>query len=263
MTISLPLPTTCSLLQAALWVVRGEPPIPDQIFDAAPLAPLASCEINLYGPLRQLLQALRSGALHSTGKFVLRVANPNWVHHSSTTTIRLPAGIWSWSDIQWQASEIFKVNSEAICNGDIFLDGTTHELDELTKFCKSCEQSRSEHFLLWINVISVQVDVRKLVTLFPATSNTKSSQCASELPPAESRVAPYVPPYVEFMLRAARELDMKPDSRMPKDQIEEWIRLHWPDDLGKFSASKCQYIATFLREPADEKGGHFRQHRSK
>ena len=67
----------------------------------------------------------------------------------------------------------------------------------------------------------------------------------------------YIPPYVAYMLRAISALDLRADTKLTKKQIEEWLRQHWPPELGQPSGSKIEYMATFLRRPEDERGGHY------
>ena len=64
------LPDRCSLLQAALWVARKQRPLTDDIFDAAPLW-LERAEVEREGPLRPLLQALRSGEIPAWADAIL------------------------------------------------------------------------------------------------------------------------------------------------------------------------------------------------
>ena len=59
------------------------------------------------------------------------------------------------------------------------------------------------------------------------------------------------------MLRAISALDLRADTKLTKKQIEEWLRQHWPPELGQPSGSKIEYMATFLRRPEDERGGHY------
>jgi hypothetical protein len=68
----------------------------------------------------------------------------------------------------------------------------------------------------------------------------------------------YIPPYMEFMLRAVRELGLNPEQRVPKKRIISWLQLDWPPELGKPSDGKLNFMATFLRHPDDQSGGHFR-----
>jgi hypothetical protein len=73
----------------------------------------------------------------------------------------------------------------------------------------------------------------------------------------------YVPPYIAFMLRATQELGLSESHRAPKEVIEDWLREHWPSDFGMPTGNKISYMATFLRHPGDEKGGHFKPERTK
>jgi hypothetical protein len=73
----------------------------------------------------------------------------------------------------------------------------------------------------------------------------------------------YVPPYLAFMLRAAQELGLSESRRAPKEVVESWLREHWPSDFGVPTRNKISYMATLLRHPGDEKGGHFKPERTK
>jgi hypothetical protein len=73
----------------------------------------------------------------------------------------------------------------------------------------------------------------------------------------------YVPPYIAFMLRATQELGLSESHRAPKEVVESWLREHWPSDFGTPTGNKISYMATFLRHPGDEKGGHFKPERIK
>jgi hypothetical protein len=73
----------------------------------------------------------------------------------------------------------------------------------------------------------------------------------------------YVPPYIAFMLRAVQELGLSESHRAPKEVVEGWLREHWPSDFGTPTGNKISYMATFLRHPGDEKGGHFKPERTK
>jgi hypothetical protein len=73
----------------------------------------------------------------------------------------------------------------------------------------------------------------------------------------------YVPPYLEFMLKAAQELGLSENRRASKEVVEGWLREHWPSDFGTPTGNKISYMATFLRHPGDEKGGHFKPERTR
>ena len=89
-------------------------------------------------------------------------------------------------------------------------------------------------------------------------------------PPQETAPTPqenderpeYTPPYVAFMLRAAREMGLEPGTRTQKDTIEGWLRENWPDELGNPTKRKVESMATFLRHPEDERGGYFKRGRN-
>ena len=89
-------------------------------------------------------------------------------------------------------------------------------------------------------------------------------------PPQETAPTPqeiderpeYTPPYVAFMLRAAREIGLEPGTRIPKETIESWLRENWPSELGNLTKRKMESMATFLRHPEDERGGYFKRGRN-
>ncbi len=78
-----------------------------------------------------------------------------------------------------------------------------------------------------------------------------------EIDKSPSALPSYIPPYLAYMLRAISALDLRADTKPTKKQIEDWLRQHWPPELGQPSGSKIEYMATFLRRPADERGGHY------
>jgi hypothetical protein len=267
MNLRLPPPTACSLLQAALWVTRREPPIPDKIFDAAPLPPLDRFELDEYGPLRPLLLVLRSGELRSKGKFILKTSrsydpdceDPHWVRCSSTPTIKLPAGIWQWPNVDWQYSENSECDLDLIDVGYFLLDGPEPEPSEFQELRATANQARDKGLLLRLDAVSIQVDVQGLFRIFPGFHKSDEGQPKPDALANESHATPYVPPYVEFMMRASRALLLDHEQKVPKDEIVHWLKEHWPKNLGKMSESKIQYMATFLRRPEDEKGGNLRE----
>ena len=66
----------------------------------------------------------------------------------------------------------------------------------------------------------------------------------------------YVPPYMQFMQKAVKELDLSADKRMNKSEIIHWLESNWPSDLGGRSKSLIEYMATILRQPEHKKGGN-------
>ena len=71
----------------------------------------------------------------------------------------------------------------------------------------------------------------------------------------------YTPPYVEFMLRATREMGLKSGTRTPKKNIEGWLRDNWLDHLGEPTKRKIERMASSLRHPKDEQGGYLKPNR--
>lgn len=78
---------------------------------------------------------------------------------------------------------------------------------------------------------------------------------------AETGVAEKLPPYLDFMVRTARSLGASHNNRLLKQRIVDCLEKNWPSELGSPSGAKLEYMATFLRHPEDEKGGHFLSYR--
>jgi|TARA_R110000823_G_C15950930_1_gene501707 hypothetical protein len=82
---------------------------------------------------------------------------------------------------------------------------------------------------------------------------------------AENVIPEYCPPYLRFMLKAARGLELSPDDRRTKNEIESWLIANWPKEFGDAmkansqASHKVQNMATFLRRPEQEKGGQSKQ----
>jgi hypothetical protein len=86
----------------------------------------------------------------------------------------------------------------------------------------------------------------------------RSSQPRPTSARAETEAAATLPPYLSFMLGAARDLGASRNRRLPKQHVVSWLEQNWPRELGSPSGGKLEYMATFLRCPEDERGGHFR-----
>ncbi|MEH6477404.1 MAG: hypothetical protein V7727_17055 [Sneathiella sp.] len=65
----------------------------------------------------------------------------------------------------------------------------------------------------------------------------------------------YIPPYIEFMLRAVTALDLSAEKRTHISKIVYWLNENWPDNLGKKSDHLVASMATILRRPQDKSGG--------
>jgi hypothetical protein len=254
MTLRFKPPKFCSIAQAALWVARREQPIPDEIFSAAPLL-LEPAELKPHGPLRQLLQVLRSGAFPAWASFTLTINDgfeEGWGQEPTTTWGEIPKECWRWQNVDWQNSEISSLdpNSLAVQYSD---EPNSEHLRILTRASWSLGPEEPQQRLI---IDSVEVNVLELFSLFPPVHNPEQPPPSSEALSAEGDIVQYIPPYVEFMLRASHELGLTPEKRMSKDEIQQWIKDHWPDNLGRLSDLKCKNITTFLRDPDDEAGGH-------
>jgi hypothetical protein len=56
------------------------------------------------------------------------------------------------------------------------------------------------------------------------------------------------------MERIAGELRLD-DRRISKKTLREYLKMHWPPELGPPTEAKVTYMATFLGSPEHEKGG--------
>ena len=87
-------------------------------------------------------------------------------------------------------------------------------------------------------------------------------ELANTTTPQENDDRPeYTPPYLAFMHRATQEMSLQSGTRTPKKTIKVWLRENWPDQLGDPTKNKIERMATFLRHPEDELGGHFKPNR--
>jgi hypothetical protein len=79
---------------------------------------------------------------------------------------------------------------------------------------------------------------------------------------AADRITPTVdlpdplPPYVAFMLRAVRDLELQAGKRVSKAKIRHYLEENCPKDL-PLSKERIRYMAIFLGDPKFEKGGNF------
>lgn len=66
----------------------------------------------------------------------------------------------------------------------------------------------------------------------------------------------YIPPYIDFMLKAAKALGLSSDKTIVKKQVEHWLRENWPKELGTPTDNIIKYMATLIRRPDEQKGGN-------
>jgi hypothetical protein len=79
----------------------------------------------------------------------------------------------------------------------------------------------------------------------------------------EKTTSAYVPPYIAFMLRASPRTGFVGEPPSTKEVIEAGFVSTGPATLVMPTGNKISYMATFLRHPGDEKGGHFKPERTK
>jgi hypothetical protein len=66
----------------------------------------------------------------------------------------------------------------------------------------------------------------------------------------------YIPPYMQFMLKAVTALELSSDKRTDKKVIMNWLKQNWPADLDGKSDRMIDSMATMLRSPEHKKGGN-------
>lgn len=66
----------------------------------------------------------------------------------------------------------------------------------------------------------------------------------------------YTPAYIEFMLKAAKALELSASKRVNASQVETWLDENWPKDLEGKSDRIIKSMVTLLRRPEDKKGGN-------
>ena len=74
-------------------------------------------------------------------------------------------------------------------------------------------------------------------------------QRSGDMPPS------YIPPYIQFMLKAVTALELSGDKRTDKSKIVYWLNENWPENLGTKSNHLVESMATILRRPEDKAGG--------
>jgi hypothetical protein len=123
--------------------------------------------------------------------------------------------------------------------------------DEIYRVSRELEK---EYFYQRLEIYPIQVVTSRLFSIFPRQPGIQSGLASTEAPHLQG----YTPPYLAFMLHACQQLGLSADRRVTKQEVEAWIREHWPPALGQSSNSKVEYMSTFLRHPEDQKGGHYR-----
>lgn len=97
-----------------------------------------------------------------------------------------------------------------------------------------------------------------LSSAYPEPETGQHPQETAPTPQENDERPEYTPPYIAFMLRAAREMGLESGTRKPKETIEGWLRENWPDQFGEQTKRKIERMAHLLRHPKDERGGYFK-----
>lgn len=110
------------------------------------------------------------------------------------------------------------------------------------------EQNNPFSFILWAN--------SKDLELPSELSEYLVSEKARHTEHITIETSGYTPPYIAFMLEAAQALELSPDNKIVKKQIEHWLRQNWPSELGRPTDNLISYMATLMRTPEEQKGGN-------
>ncbi|WP_373086125.1 hypothetical protein [Sneathiella sp.] len=76
-----------------------------------------------------------------------------------------------------------------------------------------------------------------------------------EIRQSANAVSSYIPPFMQFMLKAVVALKLSEEKRTDKSKIIHWLNENWPDNLGEKSDHLIGSMATILRRPQDKSGG--------
>lgn len=250
MTFRLPSPSRCSLLQGALWIARHEKPIPDHVFASAPIS-LKESETGGEGPLRPFLQALSAASLPAWADLVLLVRqsdDESWKARKKIRALPVHPCLWQWDNVNWERS--------AIKDAERYYSRYDDDMDEhVSRELATLEVIKSEldegfwPTSRWFRMIDVKVDTVELIRLFPASRSDPRLE-----PPAAAR--PNESPYMQFLNSASEEIGITADNRITKKEVVELLRRLWREELGEFTNSKANAMATILRYPEHGKGGN-------
>ena len=229
------LPDRCSLLQAALWVARKQRPLADDLFDAAPLW-LELAEVELDGPLRPLLQALRSGEIPAWADAILERALPPdglyWEVRHRARDVDVPLDCWNWLDVKWQFSRVScSVNILEMLRLRMPPGPDGDEMDALIRAAEMAELiGDAQRFSLH----RVRVDVGKLITAFPdAPAVIPAHDVEAQGPAGRKGGRPAKFDWDAFYVELIGRIH---DEGAPKEQAEligymaEWCQNQWGVD---------------------------------
>lgn len=113
------------------------------------------------------------------------------------------------------------------------------------------------NFIAWADLHEIDIpgELRDSVERIEQRRASKRTQNDS---PAKETALEYIPPYLEFMLLAARETRLSGDKREKIENIMGWLNANWPSGLEGKSNRMIRSMATLLRRPDDKKGGNTR-----
>src|SRR3954463_1050707 len=102
---SFPIPDRFSLLQAAVWLARGRPALPEEIFAAVPQV-LRPDELAPEGPLGELVYNLRGGRIAATGGVLCSFSDGDEQPVFQGELFPIEPKQWRFALIDWNRSRL-------------------------------------------------------------------------------------------------------------------------------------------------------------
>nr|WP_137831773.1 hypothetical protein [Methylobacterium sp. L1A1] len=103
----------------------------------------------------------------------------------------------------------------------------------------------------------VFVDLNQLITSWQT-----SYERHQEITPVAKLISDMTPsPYISLMMECTAHFGLingrsANNSYVKKEQIENWIKSKWKEELGNYSETLASYMATLIRHPEASKGGN-------
>ncbi len=104
-------------------------------------------------------------------------------------------------------------------------------------------------FIKWVRTLNIDFPIFKILDERPKSFHSKEIEIIEK----------YTTPYLELMKRAIIEFNITDKNQPPKKKLEAWLEKQDPS-LG---ARKSSYLATFIRLPEMQQGGHWRSNKVK
>lgn len=109
-------------------------------------------------------------------------------------------------------------------------------------------------FMKWLNSVgySLAGELEKILNSKHLVTSAQPSSISSN----DVSLAPYLPPYIKFMLEAVSALGLDSEKHVSLIIVKAWLNENWPDDLDGKSDRLIHSMATMIRRPQDKKGGN-------